>query len=281
MNKQVADIRQVAQITQGIAASDGAGVKLTRLIGHNAIDYLDPFLMLDRFESDNPNDYLAGFPSHPHRGFETVTYLVNGKMRHKDNRGHEGIIETGGVQWMTAGKGIIHSEMPEQTDGLLKGFQLWVNLPAKQKMVEPTYQEFKASELGYEKRQESEIKIITGKTANGAQGPVKNDYIEPLFWHVSLAQNALFEEPISYAHTAFLVVLDGSIKIGTTEVEKNQVAVLTSGELIQVQGTAENNEFLLISAEPINEPIARGGPFVMNTSQEVEQAFDDYRHGRF
>ena len=273
--------RTVSQTTQGIPASDGAGVRLTRLIGHDNLDYIDPFLMLDRFESDNPDDYISGFPPHPHRGFETVSYLLEGKMRHKDNQGHEGVIETGGVQWMTAGKGIIHSEMPEQRNGLLKGFQLWVNLPASQKMVPPAYQEFSADRLGKESRDGAQITLITGESSNGTQGPVKNDYIRPIFWDVKLEQGAQFEEPIDVSYSSFIVVVNGELNVEGTTVKQNQVAVLTDGNNLKITGTQDSNQFLLIAAQPLEEPIARGGPFVMNTEAEIEQAFNDYRNGQF
>jgi len=277
--------RDIIQKTKGIAESDGAGVNLTRIIGGPDLDYLDPFLMLDYFESDNPEDYIAGFPPHPHRGFETVTYLLAGQMHHKDNKGHEGIIEAGGVQWMTAGKGIIHSEMPEQENGLLMGFQLWVNLPSHAKMVNATYQEFSPSEIAIEERKDqSLIKVVTGQTSLGTVGPVKNDYIQPLMLDVQLPLNATFQETLDTDANAFIYMISGSVVLNLSNantVSNQELAVLTEGDTLSVRATEENTRFLLVAALPINEEIARGGPFVMNTKQEIEQAFSDYKNGRF
>jgi len=279
--------RQVIGKTQGIPASDGAGVRLTRIIGSPKVDYLDPFLMLDYFESTNPNDYIAGFPPHPHRGFETVTYLLAGKMRHKDNKGHEGLIEAGGVQWMTAGKGIIHSEMPEQEDGLMMGFQLWVNLPSHAKMVEASYQEFSPSEITVEKRDTSTtVKVITGQTSQGTVGPVKNNYIQPLMIDVQLEQGSDFTETLEMDAQAFIYLISGSLKLHHSEqqssdIQSKELAVLSNGNTLKLTATTEHTRFLLVAAQPINEPIARGGPFVMNTQAEIEQAFSDYKNGQF
>lgn len=277
----------VLQKTKGIAASDGAGVNLTRIIGNQELNFLDPFLMLDYFESTDPNDYLAGFPSHPHRGFETVTYLLAGKMRHKDNQGHEGVIQAGGVQWMTAGKGIIHSEMPEQENGLLKGFQLWVNLPKEAKMVNPSYQEF--DQIPTETRGEhTHLKVITGKTSQETVGPVVNNYIQPIMLHIQLDEkDATFTENLNPNANSFIYVISGSVQVESDEqnplnkVNSRELAVLTPSQQISVTALQDDSEFLLLSAQPINEPIARGGPFVMNTQQEIEQAFADFRRGRF
>jgi redox-sensitive bicupin YhaK (pirin superfamily) len=279
--------REIVQKTKGMSASDGAGVNLTRIIGSTELNYLDPFLMLDYFESDNPNDYIAGFPPHPHRGFETVTYLLAGQMHHKDNKGHEGIIKAGGVQWMTAGKGIIHSEMPEQDNGLLMGFQLWVNLPSHAKMVDATYQEFSPSEIAIEERAEKTlIKVITGETSLGTVGPVKNDYIQPLMLDVNLPLNVTFEENIDTNANAFIYMISGSISLlnantATQTISARELAVLSHGEVISAKAMVDNTRFLMLAALPINEEIARGGPFVMNTQQEIEQAFSDYKNGRF
>jgi len=279
--------RQVIGKTQGMPASDGAGVRLTRIIGSPQVDYLDPFLMLDYFESTDPNDYIAGFPPHPHRGFETVTYLLAGKMRHKDNKGHEGLIEAGGVQWMTAGKGIIHSEMPEQEDGLMMGFQLWVNLPSYAKMVEASYQEFSPTEIAVENRDDSTtIKIITGQTSQGTVGPVKNNYIQPLMIDVQLEQGSDFTETLEADAQAFIYLISGSLKLQQSEqqssdIQAKELAVLSNGNTLKLTATKDNTRFLLVAAQPINEPIARGGPFVMNTQAEIEQAFSDYKNGQF
>ena len=279
--------RQVIDKTEGIPASDGAGVRLTRIIGSPQVDYLDPFLMLDYFESTNPNDYIAGFPPHPHRGFETVTYLLAGKMRHKDNKGHEGLIEAGGVQWMTAGKGIIHSEMPEQEDGLMMGFQLWVNLPSHAKMVEASYQEFSPSEIAVENRDATTtVKVITGQTSQGTVGPVKNDYIQPLMIDVQLEQGSDFTETLDTNAQAFIYLISGSLKLHhsdeqSSDIQAKELAVLSNGDILKLSATNDNTRFLLVAAQPIKESIARGGPFVMNTQAEIEQAFSDYKNGQF
>ena len=279
--------RQVIDKTQGMPASDGAGVRLTRIIGSPQVDYLDPFLMLDYFESTDPNDYIAGFPPHPHRGFETVTYLLAGKMRHKDNKGHEGLIEAGGVQWMTAGKGIIHSEMPEQEDGLMMGFQLWVNLPSHAKMVDASYQEFSPSEIAVENRDNSTtVKVITGQTSKGTFGPVKNNYIQPLMIDVKLEQGSDFTEILDTNAQAFIYLISGGLKLHHSEkqssdIQAKELAVLSIGDTLKLTATNDNTRFLLVAAQPIDEPIARGGPFVMNTQAEIEQAFSDYKNGQF
>ena len=282
---------KVINKTVGIPATDGAGVRLTRIIGTPSLNILDPFLMLDYFESDTPNDYLAGFPAHPHRGFETVTYLLAGKMRHKDNQGHEGVIQSGGVQWMTAGKGIIHSEMPEQENGLLQGFQLWVNLPSYAKMVEPNYQEFSPEEIPTEIRADNtQLKVITGKTSKGTIGPVVNNYIQPTMLHIQLKnENVQFIEPMEPLANNFIYVISGALSIDANDsvigemntVKTRELAVLSHAKQLKVTALENNTQFLLVSAQPINEPIARGGPFVMNTQEEIEQAFSDYRHGLF
>ena len=279
--------RQVIDKTQGMPASDGAGVRLTRIIGSPQVDYLDPFLMLDYFESTDPNDYIAGFPPHPHRGFETVTYLLAGKMRHKDNKGHEGLIEAGGVQWMTAGKGIIHSEMPEQENGLMMGFQLWVNLPSHAKMVDASYQEFSPSEIAVENRDNSTtVKVITGQTSKGTVGPVKNNFIQPLMIDVQLEQGSDFTETLDTNAQAFIYLISGGLKLHHSEkqssdIHAKELAVLSIGDTLKLTATNVNTRFLLVAAQPIDEPIARGGPFVMNTQAEIEQAFSDYKNGQF
>jgi len=276
--------KELSQVTTGLATSDGDGVNMMRLIGTAELDMVDPFLLLDAFGSDEPSDYIGGFPAHPHRGFETVTYLLEGKMRHKDNAGNEGVIESGGVQWMTAGKGIVHSEMPEQENGLLQGFQLWVNLPAENKMTEPAYQEFSATEVPVEAWENgTEIRVVAGTTERGTIGPVKNDYVSPLFMDVSLATNDFLEQRVNSVDNTFIYMIKGELEVGTKKqvlAEKN-LGILETGELIMVRAKSDNTRFILVSAEPLNEAVARGGPFVMNTQDEVRQAFDDFRHNRF
>jgi redox-sensitive bicupin YhaK (pirin superfamily) len=275
---------ELAQLTSGIPASDGDGVRLTRIIGSPEIDMLDPFLLLDAFESDRPDDYIGGFPEHPHRGFETVTYLLAGRMRHKDNKGHEGVIEPGGVQWMTAGRGIIHSEMPEQEDGLLRGFQLWINLPAAEKMTAPVYQEFAASVIPNERlKNGGNIKVIAGRTDSGTEGPVKNDYTVPFFLDIQLEPGETFHQHIPYSHAGFLYVVMGGVRVGQTKAILNSrsLGVLGDGEKLHLSSGAEVSRVLMVAGKRLNEPVARGGPFVMNTKQEVKKAFQDYQEGQF
>jgi len=282
MNNRENALRPVVRTLKGVATSDGAGVALTRVIGSPELDMLDPFLLLDEFRSDVPGDYIAGFPDHPHRGFETVTYLLAGRMRHEDNQGHAGVIEAGGIQWMTAGRGIVHSEMPEQEDGLLWGFQLWVNLPADRKWVTPGYQEFPATAIPVEERGAGvSIRVITGKTASGTIGPVIDVATEPLYMDVTLDGGAAMEEPIPPSHSAFVYVYEGAVAVQGDVVETGTLAVLGAGESVRIVGERDTCRFLLIAGRQLNEPVARAGPFVMNTRQEVMDAFQDFREGRF
>ena len=275
--------RDLLVTTAGVAATDGDGVKMTRIIGSHELNTLDPFLLLDVFESDQPDDYIGGFPSHPHRGFETVTYLLAGRMRHKDSAGNEGVIEPGGVQWMTAGKGIVHSEMPEQDNGLLMGFQLWVNLPASAKMSEPAYQEFAPASVPLEQRENGTlVRVVSGTTGEGTQGPVKNCYVRPTYMDVTLPAGEKFDQQIGASDNAFVFVIEGDLIVGNTRqsLSHRNLGILGEGDHITV--TAESPaRFLLVAGQPLNEPIARGGPFVMNTKAEVMQAFADYQSGQF
>jgi redox-sensitive bicupin YhaK (pirin superfamily) len=280
MNSQ---IRELQTLTSGLPATDGAGVKMTRVIGTPELNMLDPFLLLDAFETDQAEDYIGGFPDHPHRGFETVTYLLAGRMRHKDSAGHEGVIEAGGVQWMTAGKGIVHSEMPEQENGLLQGFQLWINLPAREKMQAPAYQEFAADKIPIERLDNgAEIHVIAGKTNKGTSGPVINNYVNPISMDISLSKGQVFEQAVSTNDNAFIFVIEGELSIGDSmqKIGHRQLGILDKGD--QVIVTADKKvRFLLAAARSLNEPVARGGPFVMNTKAEVLQAFDDFQNSRF
>ena len=276
-------IREVKEIIEGLPSSDGDGVKLTRIIGTPQLDMLDPFLLFDAFSSDQPQDYIGGFPSHPHRGFETVTYMLSGKMRHKDSVGNEGVISAGDVQWMTAGKGIIHSEMPEQESGMLAGFQLWVNLPASQKMTEPNYQEIPNDEIPVEKLAKSgSLKVIAGITRKGTRGKINNQAINPLYWDVNLKDGYTLSETLPKLHNAFVYVIKGEIKIGNQfkKVKKGQIAVLTNGGEIKISN-ASPAQYLLIAGKQLKEPVHRGGPFVMNSKAEIYQAFADYQNGTF
>ncbi len=276
--------RKLLSLVTGMPATDGAGVKLVRVIGQPALQELDPFLLLDAFRSDNPDDYIAGFPSHPHRGFETVTYLLNGRMRHKDNAGNEGVIEPGGIQWMTAGKGIIHSEMPEQEEGKLEGFQLWINLPASHKMTQPAYQEYDVDNIPVETRPGTSIRVITGETSQGTLGPVSQPLTDPLYLDVSLDANTAFSESIPELHNAFVYVIQGSLRLENEQGEKisatrDQLAILSQGTAIELESQEQPARFLLIAGKPIGEPIARSGPFVMNNQEELQQAYMDYQSG--
>ena len=279
--------RRVSRVIRGMPTSDGAGVELTRVIGQPALPMLDPFLLLDAFRSDRPDDYIAGFPPHPHRGFETVTYLLAGRMRHRDNAGHEGVIEAGGIQWMTAGRGIVHSEMPEQQQGLLEGFQLWVNLPAAHKMDAPTYQEHAAAAIPEERREDgSRIRVITGQTAGGTRGPVVQPLTEPLYLDVELPAGATFSEPLPRGHNGFAYVIAGTLEAedidgNALRLGRDDLAILSHGDEVAVRGGDGGVRFLLIAGRPLNEPVARGGPFVMNTKAEVRQAYADYESGHF
>ncbi len=269
--------RTILSTTTGMPATDGAGVNMTRIIGTPMLDHIDPFLLFDVFESDNPDDYIAGFPPHPHRGFETVTYMLAGQMRHRDNAGNEGVIRAGGVQWMTAGRGIIHSEMPEQEDGLMWGTQLWVNLPMQDKMTAPAYQEISSAEIPTQRRHGNvEVRAIAGKA-----GAVTDRPTEPIYLDVTLPPNAEFWEDVPATHSAFLFVVDGSVQIGDEALPSRTLAILGDGEAVAVETRDQAGRFLLIAGRKLDEPIARAGPFVMNTQSELRQAIADYQSGRF
>tara|TARA_Y100001934_G_C12307827_1_gene753361 strand:- start:748 stop:1626 length:879 start_codon:yes stop_codon:yes gene_type:complete len=278
--------REVDRIVKGCPTSDGAGVRLTRYIGSPDLNDLDPFLLLDFFESDNPDDYIAGFPSHPHRGFETVTYLLAGKVRHQDSAGHGGVIDAGGIQWMTAGRGIIHSEMPEQEDGRLAGFQLWVNLPAVEKMCQPTYHEYSAHEIPMETREDgSTLRVIAGNTSAQTHGPITGVATNPVYLDVTLPAGGKFIEPLPESYTAFIFVITGNLnQIGGNKsnlILSKQLGILKKyGHIIVTAGDV-GARFLLVAAQSLNEPIARYGPFVMNTKAEIDQAIKDYNSGQF
>ncbi|MFB3100661.1 MAG: pirin family protein [Gammaproteobacteria bacterium] len=280
MNEQV---RELTSITSGLPTTDGDGVKMTRLIGTPELNMLDPFLLLDAFESDQPEDYIGGFPSHPHRGFETVTYLLAGRMRHKDSAGHEGVIEAGGVQWMTAAKGIVHSEMPEQENGLLQGFQLWLNLPKSEKMNDPAYQEFSVNDIPVDRLENgSEIRVISGQTNQGTKGPVINNYVNPIYMDITLPAGQQFEQTLNSSDNAFIYIIEGLLSVGELQktITNREMGILGDGDQVSVTAK-ETSRFLLIAAQPLNEPVARGGPFVMNTKAEVLQAFEDFQNNRF
>lgn len=263
---------------------DGAGVSLLRSVGQSPGQRIDPFLMLDCFFSDNPDDYIAGFPAHPHRGFETVTYMLDGQMRHRDHLGNEAVLGSGGVQWMTAGRGVIHEEMPEQQEGLMRGFQLWINLPAAEKMIPARYQEFAAEEITNVEDSQTgvRVKLIAGDiTLNGQtySGPVSGISRAPLMLDLRLPANTTFSVPLQDDRAGFVYLFEGSAQLYDAGLNLHEAAELGEGELIQLQAGPEGAALLLLAAQPINEPIAQYGPFVMNTPEEIDQAINDYRNG--
>jgi len=273
--------RNVEKIVRGQATSDGAGVKLTRVIGTHRLPDLDPFLMLDEFGSDDPQAYLAGFPDHPHRGFETVTYMLAGRMRHGDNKGNVGLLEPGSVQWMTAGRGIVHSEMPEQEEGLMRGFQLWVNLPARDKMCAPRYQDIPPAAIPvFEPGDGNRVKIIAGRYA-GIEGPVSAVATEPLYLDVHLVAQTALAVPVAADHAGFVYVYEGSAVAGDKPLAKGELGVLGAGDRLTLRTGDEPARLLVVAGKKLDEPVAKYGPFVMNTQAELHQAVADYRAGRF
>ena len=278
-------VRPVLRKLRGMPASDGAGVKLRRVIGTPQLPELDPFLMLDEFGTDQPEDYLAGFPSHPHRGFETVTYMLDGRMRHKDNHGNEGVLVPGAVQWMTAGRGIVHSEMPEQEEGRMRGFQLWVNLPAAEKMTAPRYQEY-----GPDRFPEVDVapgvraKLIAGRLGD-REGAIRQPATDPTYFDLGLEEGAVFTHALPAGHSVFAYVYEGAIAVGegadAVPVSAGELAVLGPGDEVRFTGAAAGTRLILVAGRPLREPVARYGPFVMNTQAELRQAFEDFQAGRF
>jgi len=274
-------MRHIKEVIQGRPASDGAGVKLTRVFGGNKPQRFDPFLLLDEFGSDEASDYIAGFPAHPHRGFETVTYMLEGKMEHKDHLGNVGLLNDGDVQWMTAARGIIHSEMPKQTEGKMHGFQLWVNLPANEKMKDPSYNDIPGESIPQISKQGATIKVIAGEVSldnNIIKGAVSGLSTDPVYLDVDLEANQSFSVPIKDGHTTLIYVYEGEISVGDTKrlLQKNELAVLSKDGEVFVKNE-EASRFLVLAGKPINEPIAQYGPFVMNSPLEIEQAIQDYR----
>jgi quercetin 2,3-dioxygenase len=273
--------RKILRIIEPQAVVEGAGVRLKRSIGTRALDYLDPFLLLDHFQSKNPADYQAGFPLHPHRGIETVTYLLAGAVRHKDTLGNAGEIGPGDLQWMTAGRGILHEEMPQVRPEGVAGFQLWVNLPAKQKMIAPRYQNISANEIAEIRRDGgATIRVIAG-TVDGVTGPIGGIAAEPTYLDVALANGGSFVQPIARGHSAFAYVFEGEARFGENLVAAPKLVVRGDGEIIEVRAEKAPARFLLVSGKPLNEPIARHGPFVMNTREEIEQTLRELRDGTF
>lgn len=275
--------RSIETVAKGTPTSDGAGVRLTRVIGTPRVSMVDPFLMLDEFRSDDPNDYIKGFPPHPHRGFETVTYMLAGSMQHKDSVGNTGNLTAGSVQWMTAARGIIHSEMPKQEDGLMWGFQLWVNLPAADKMQDPRYQDIEPEAIPVQALPEGgQVRVVAGRFGE-AEGPVGGVATEPVMLDVELPAGASLDVPIPMGHNGFAYVFQGSAVLGDRDsaLPRGNLAVLgDEGDGLRIVGGGEGARVLVVAGKPIGEPVARYGPFVMNTRQELEQAFADYQSGR-
>jgi redox-sensitive bicupin YhaK (pirin superfamily) len=277
--------RALERVIPSIAASDGAGVKLRRSLGQSQAIRHDPFLMLDEFFSDDPDDYIRGFPAHPHRGFETVTYMLDGHMRHEDSFGNRGDLGPGDVQWMTAGRGIIHSEMPQQSEGRMRGFQLWINLPAKEKMKPAAYRDIPAHEIpAVQLDGGGTVRVIAGSLIDGPRqtsGPIQGLSTEPLYFDVHLPAGAVFVAPTPACHHAWLYVYDGTATAGDAgqDVPRRAAGILTDGETVRVQAGPEGARFLVLAGKPVREPIVQHGPFVMNTREEIEQALADYRDG--
>jgi redox-sensitive bicupin YhaK (pirin superfamily) len=275
--------RGVERLINGQFVMDGAGVKINRVLTQPLQRRLDPFLMLDAFGSDKPGDYIAGFPEHPHRGFETVTYMLTGRMRHRDSGGNEGLITNGGVQWMTAGRGVIHSEMPEQEEGLMEGFQLWLNLPAKDKMAAPWYRDIPNAQVPrYQTDQGATVQVIAGRS-HGIDGAVQREGTQPLYLDIDLPEGASFEQPLPRGHNAFIYVFRGEVVVEGKGVPQTRMAILDNADGadgVRIKA-GPASRLLLIAGRPLNEPIAQYGPFVMNTQAEVFQAVEDFRAGRF
>jgi quercetin 2,3-dioxygenase len=278
--------RRVSRVIRGQPASDGAGVKLTRVIGQRDLDMLDPFLLLDEFRSDSAADYIGGFPDHPHRGFETVTYMLAGRMRHGDNQGNSGLLTPGSVQWMTAGRGIVHSEMPEQENGLMWGFQLWVNLPARDKMTAPRYQDIAPEAVPVVDAADGvRVRVLAGRFGD-VEGPVSGVAVDPIYLDIGLASGARLNVPLPAGHNAFAYVYGGAVGIGAADaqrqIERGELAVLDrDGDDVLVSAGIDAARLILVAGKPLNEPVAKYGPFVMNTPEQIAEAIRDYQSGKF
>jgi len=282
--------RVVRRVVKGMPTSDGAGVKLRRVIGQPQLPDLDPFLMLDEFGTDRAEDYIAGFPDHPHRGFETVTYMLDGRMRHRDNHGNEGVLVPGSVQWMTAGRGLVHSEMPEQQEGRMRGFQLWLNLPAREKMTAPKYQEFGPERIPSATPAPGvTVKVIAGQV-DGTSGPIFQPATDPTYLDIALEPGAEFTQALPADYAAFLYVFEGSLQVGASAesslLRTHELGVLGEGGVIDLKGASAGAggkvaRAILVAGRPLREPVAKYGPFVMNTREELQQAFEDFQRGRF
>jgi quercetin 2,3-dioxygenase len=285
-----AQARTVRRVVKGMPTSDGAGVKLRRVIGQPQLPDLDPFLMLDEFGTDKAEDYIAGFPDHPHRGFETVTYMLDGRMRHRDNHGNEGVLVPGSVQWMTAGRGLVHSEMPEQQEGRMRGFQLWLNLPAREKMTQPKYQEFGPERIPTATPSAGVTAKVIAGTVAGVAGPILQPATDPTYLDLSIEPGAAFSEPLPADYAAFLYVYEGTVSVGAgpeaITVRTHELAVLDEGSKVELTGVTagadgKSARAILVAGRPLKEPVAKYGPFVMNSRDELQQAFIDFQNGKF
>lgn len=282
MNQSVKHSRAIERLVAGQPTSDGAGVRLNRVLTHTLQRRLDPFLMLDAFASDNPDDYVAGFPDHPHRGFETITYMIAGRMRHRDSAGNEGLLQNGGVQWMTAGRGVIHSELPEQEAGVMEGFQLWLNLPASDKLCPPWYRDFQQSDLPTHTTESGVHVVVIAGASHGVEGAVTRDATQPLYLDVHLPAGTRFEQELPVGHHAFLYVYRGQVMVAGRAVPLQRMGLLDTdpqadGVVIEAD---VDSRVLLIAGRPLNEPIVQYGPFVMNTEAQIHQAIQDFRSGQ-
>ena len=272
-------LRTIRQRVPAFEVTEGAGVTVHRSIGTPALKNLDPFLMLDHFGSDNPDEYIAGFPEHPHRGFITFTYMLDGHMEHRDSMGNRGDLKAGGVQWMEAASGVIHSEMPKQTDGLMRGFQLWINLPARDKLSDPAYQEFSAAAIPELAQDGARVRVLAGEFG-GTRGVIDDPATDVLYLDVALAAGAGFSLPLDDARNAFVYVFEGSALLAGEALAQHTLAVLGPGDQVGIEAGTEGARFILVAGRPIGEPVVQYGPFVMNTREEIEQAFADYRDDR-
>jgi redox-sensitive bicupin YhaK (pirin superfamily) len=272
-------LRTIRQRVPAFEVTEGAGVTVHRSIGTPPLRNLDPFLLLDHFGSDNPDEYIAGFPEHPHRGFITFTYMLDGHMEHRDSMGNRGDLKAGGVQWMKAASGVIHSEMPQQTNGLMRGFQLWINLPARDKLSDPAYQEFSAAAIPEVVQGSERVRVLAGEYG-GTRGVIDDPATDVVYLDVALAAGADFSMPLEDIRNAFVYVFEGSVRLGSEALAQHTLAVLGEGDQIGIEAGAEDARFILVGGRPIGEPVVQYGPFVMNSREEIEQAFADYRDGR-
>jgi redox-sensitive bicupin YhaK (pirin superfamily) len=277
--EQIMSTRSIRQLVPAFEVTEGAGVTVHRSIGTPALKNLDPFLMLDHFGSDDPDEYIAGFPEHPHRGFITFTYMLDGHMEHRDSMGNRGDLKAGGAQWMKAASGVIHSEMPQQTDGLMRGFQLWINLPARDKLSEPAYQEFSAAAIPEVARDGARVRVLAGEFGD-TRGVIDDPATDVLYLDVALAAGASFSLPLDDTRNGFVYVFEGSARLGGETLARHTLAVLGKGDQVEIEAGEAGSRFILVAGRPLGEPVVQYGPFVMNTREEIEQAFADYRDGR-